>query len=253
MKASKTAHKSAIMIVDDHAMVREGISELINREPDMRVCCGVASVADALRTLQECTSADREAGKACCNADKTGTAPESGGLPDLLIVDISLDGVSGLELVHTVKARYPQIPVLMMSMHDENLHAERALRAGAKGYIMKQEAFDRVLLAVRKVLNGELYLSDSMHSKMLQRMLNPQSQADISPISSLSDRELEVLRLTGLGFSTSQIADQLHRSIKTVEANRARIKEKLDLKSNADYVRFAIQWLGNESSSVPAS
>lgn len=170
------------------------------------------------------------------------------GLPDLLIVDISLDGVSGLELVHTVKARYSQIPVLMMSMHDENLHAERALRAGAKGYIMKQEAFDRVLIAIRKVLGGEIYLSDNMHSKMLQRMLNPQAQTNISPVSSLTDRELEVLRLTGLGFSTSQIADQLHRSIKTVEANRARIKEKLGLKSNADYVRFAIQWLGNESS-----
>lgn len=232
--AEITGHKATIMIVDDHAMVREGIAELISREADMRVCCGVASVPEALRMLQEQSAGQKTA------------CPQ--GLPDLLIVDISLDGVSGLELVHAVKVRYPQIPVLMMSMHDENLHAERALRAGAKGYIMKQEAFDRVLIAIRKVLGGEIYLSDTMHSKMLQRMLNPQAQANISPVSALTDRELEVLRLTGLGFSTAQIADQLHRSIKTVEANRARIKEKLGLKSNADYVRFAIQWLGNESS-----
>lgn len=238
MKDGSSLRKTTIMIVDDHAMVREGIAELINRESDMKVCCGAASVPEALRMLYE--------------QGDTSSASAASGLPDLLIVDISLDGVSGLELVHTVKARYPQIPVLVMSMHDENLHAERALRAGAKGYIMKQEAFDRVLIAVRKVLGGEIYLSESMHSKMLQRMLNPQAQADISPISALSDRELEVLRLTGLGFSTAQIAEQLHRSIKTVEANRARIKEKLNLKSNSDYVRFAVQWLGNESSSPHA-
>lgn len=236
MKDGSGLRRTTIMIVDDHAMVREGIAELINRESDMKVCCGAASVPEALRALHERGDAQ--------------SAAAANSLPDLLIVDISLDGVSGLELVHTVKARYPQIPVLVMSMHDENLHAERALRAGAKGYIMKQEAFDRVLIAVRKVLSGEIYLSESMHSKMLQRMLNPQAQADISPISALSDRELEVLRLTGLGFSTAQIAEQLHRSIKTVEANRARIKEKLNLKSNSDYVRFAVQWLGNESSST---
>ncbi|MBS4099481.1 MAG: response regulator transcription factor [Sulfuricella sp.] len=237
MKPNRSLRKSSIMIVDDHAMVREGIAELINREPDMQVCCGVASVAEALRVLHE----------------PAAETPAHSGLPDLMIVDISLDGVSGLELVHTVKTRYPQIPMLMMSMHDENLHAERSLRAGAKGYIMKQEAFDKVLVAIRKVLAGEIYLSDSMHSKMLQRMLNPQAQSDTSPISALSDRELEVLRLTGLGFSTAQIAEQLHRSIKTVEANRARIKEKLNLKGNADYVRFAVQWLGNESSAFSAN
>lgn len=235
-KKFSSARKLAIMIVDDHAMVRQGIAELINREPDMQVCCGAASVPEAVRLLHD------------------GAAANDGGqsFPDLLIVDISLDGVSGLELVHTVKLRYPQVPVLMMSMHDENLHAERALRAGAKGYIMKQEAFDRVLVAIRKVAGGEIYLSEAMHSKMLQRMLNPQAQADISPVAALTDRELEVLRLTGMGFSTAQIADQLHRSIKTVEANRARIKEKLKLKSNADYVRFAIQWLGNEAGSQSA-
>lgn len=209
--------KAAILIVDDHAMVREGIAELVNREPDMIVSGGVASVEEGLKFIQK--------------------SP-----PDLVIADISLDGVSGFELVHAMKSRYPDIPALVMSMHDENLHAERMLRAGAKGYIMKNEAFDLVLTAIRQVLRGEIFLSEAMRSKMLQRMLSPDAQANVSPVSSLNDRELEVLRLTGLGLSNARIAEVLHRSIKTIEANRARSKEKLNLKSNTDYVRFAIQW-----------
>lgn len=216
------------MIVDDHVMVREGIAELINREPDMAVCCGADSVDGALKALQCCT---------------TGTK----GQPDMVIVDISLNGASGFELIHAMKSRYPDIPVLVMSMHDENLHAERALRAGAKGYIMKQEAFDQVLTAIRQVLRGELFLSEKMRSLMLQRLIEPNATTNDSPLGSLSDRELEVLRLTGAGLSIADIAQTLHRSVKTIEANRARIKEKLALKNNTDFMRYAVQWLENSA------
>lgn len=222
------------MIVDDHVMVREGIAELINREPDMAVCCGADSVEAALKALQ------------CCTAPAADTTDKHG-LPDMVIVDISLNGASGFELIHAMKSRYPLIPMLVMSMHDENLHAERALRAGAKGYIMKQEAFDQVLTAIRQVLRGELFLSEKMRSQMLQRLIEPNTQSNDSPLGSLSDRELEVLRLTGAGLSIAEIASTLHRSVKTIEANRARIKDKLSLKNNTDFMRFAVQWLENSA------
>lgn len=214
----KLSRKAAILIVDDHAMVREGIAELINRESDMAVCGGAASVEEALKLIR--------------------ITP-----PDLVIIDITLDGVSGFELLHAMKQHHPGVLALMMSMHDENLHAERALRAGAKGYIMKCEAFNLVLAAIRQVLRGELFLSETMRNRMLQRLVAPQAQANGSPLDCLTDRELEVLRLTGQGLGNAAIAAALHRSIKTIEANRARIKEKLSLKNNADYVRFAIQWV----------
>jgi DNA-binding NarL/FixJ family response regulator len=218
----KSSRKAAIMIVDDHAMVREGITELINRETDMTVCCGAASVEEALKLMRKSS-------------------------PDLVIIDITLDGVSGFELLHAMKLHHPGIPALMMSMHDENLHAERALRAGAKGYIMKSEAFNLVLLAIRQVLRGELFLSEAMRNRMLQRLVAPQAQSSGSPLDCLTDRELEVLRLTGQGLGNAAIAAALHRSIKTIEANRSRIKAKLNLKNNADYVRFAVQWVETAS------
>lgn len=222
------------MIVDDHVMVREGIAELINREPDMAVCCGADSVDAALKALQ------------CCTAPAAGAAVKQG-QPDIVIVDITLNGASGFELIHAMKSRHPGIPMLVMSMHDENLHAERALRAGARGYIMKQEAFDQVLTATRQVLRGELFLSEKMRSLMLQRLIEPNMQPNDSPLASLSDRELEVLRLTGSGLSIADIAQALHRSVKTIEANRARIKEKLALKNNTDFMRYAVQWLENSA------
>lgn len=234
-KQPPSHRKSVIMIVDDHVMVREGVAELINREHDMTVCCGADSVDTALQHLQSCPAA-----KGCCTSPRT--------RPDMAIVDISLNGASGLELIHAMKARYADIPVLVMSMHDENLHAERALRAGAKGYIMKQEAFDQVLTAIRQVLQGEIFLSEKMRNQMLQRLIEPNAKASDSPLGSLSDRELEVLRLTGAGLSIAEIAKTLHRSVKTIEANRARIKEKLNLKNNTDFMRFAVQWL--ESSAL---
>lgn len=237
MPTAIKGRKAAIMIVDDHVMVRQGVAELINREPDMMVCCGAASVDEALNQIQR-----RQSGSGCC-----GEASASCPLPDMAIVDLSLNGVSGQELVRILKSRYPEIPALVMSMHDENLHAERALRAGAKGYIMKHEAFDQVLLAIRQVLRGETYLSESMRSKLLQRFLNPADAQDASPVARLSDRELEVLRFAGAGLTSSEIAEKLHRSIKTVEANRANIKEKLNLKSNNDFLRFAVQWVAGET------
>lgn len=233
------------MIVDDHVMVREGVAELINREPDMMACCGAASVEEALNLIQ-CSQSE----PGCCGV---AAASPSCVLPDMVIVDLTLNGVSGQELIRTLKSRYPHVPALVMSMHDENLHAERALRAGAKGYIMKHEAFDQVLVAIRQVLRGEIYLSESMRTKLLQRLLNPEAVPDSSPLSRLSDRELEVMRFTGAGLTIGEIAEKLHRSIKTIEANRAQIKEKLNLKSNNDFLRFAVQWVASETetSEVP--
>lgn len=209
-----------VLIVDDHPIVRQGISQLINQEPDFDTC--------------------RQAG----NAQETLDLLENS-IPDVVLVDISLDGISGLELIKILKSRYPALPVLVLSMHDESLYAERALRAGAKGYVMKQEATEKVLIAIRQVLRGELYLSDRMQGKILQRILNGDA-GGLSPIDLLSDRELEVFRLIGHGFATGDIARELARSVKTVETHRAHLKDKLGLKNAAELTRFAVQWVEGE-------
>ncbi len=222
--------KSKILIVDDHPIVRQGIAQLINCENDLMVCCEAGDAEEALAVLQQC-------GCSCC------TTPASA---DIAIVDMSLPGVSGIELIKTLRKLYPKMPVLVISMHDESLYAERALKAGAKGYIMKQEATEKILTAVRQILCGEIYISAKMRSKILQRIIENRVETPFSPVSNLSDKELEVLRLIGKGFRSGDIALQLNRSVKTVEAHRSTVKAKLDLKNSTELIRFAVQWVESE-------
>jgi DNA-binding NarL/FixJ family response regulator len=213
--------KKRILVVDDHPIVRQGLALLINREPDM-VVCGEAE--EAMGALHVLASAH----------------------PDVLIVDISLNGPDGLDLLKTIRTTHPALPVLILSMHDELIYAERALRAGANGYIMKQEATEKVLVAVRRILSGEIYVSDRIANKMLKHYITGAGTLRDSSIADLSDRELEVFRLIGEGHGTRQIAEELHLSIKTVESYQAHIKEKLSLRSARELMQHAIQWNMNE-------
>jgi DNA-binding NarL/FixJ family response regulator len=209
--------KTRILIVDDHPVVREGLSLMMNREPDLEVCGEAEDASAALTAI----STNR---------------------PDFLIVDISLNGPDGLDLLKSIRARFRTLPVLVLSMHDETIYAERALRAGANGYIMKQEATEKVLVAVRQILSQKVYVSDRIANRMLQQYISGSATQEHSPISELSDRELEVFRLIGEGHSTRRIAEELHLSVKTVESYQAHIKNKLSLKNARELVQRAIQW-----------
>lgn len=168
-------------------------------------------------------------------------------LPDLLIVDISLEeGVDGIELIKMVKARHSDLPMLVVSMHDEALFAERSLKAGARGYIMKQVAIEGMMEAIRRVLGGEVYVSERVSATIVKRFIDGKQEDTASPMSVLSDRELEVFRLLGRGYSTREIADQLHVSVKTVESYRAHIKEKLGFKNATELLTHAVQWVNNQ-------
>jgi DNA-binding NarL/FixJ family response regulator len=210
------ARTSRVFIVDDHPIVRQGLAMMIDAEDDLQVCGHAEEAQTALQAIVECK-------------------------PDILIVDISLNGPDGLELVKHVRTVFAELPILVLSMHDEATYAERALRARANGYIMKQEATEKVLVATRRILNGEIYLSDRMANKVLQQYMGglPAGQ---SRIRDLSDRELEVFRLIGDGHGTRQIADELHLSMKTVETYQAHIKEKLLLRTGRELVQQAIFW-----------
>lgn len=209
--------KRSVFVVDDHPLLRQGLALLINQQHDLEVC-GEAEEAQA---LMQALSQKK---------------------PDIVIVDISLNGPDGLDLLKNIRSSYPDLPVLVLSMHDEAIYAERALRARANGYIMKQEATEKVLVAVRRILNGEVYLSDRMANKMLQQYIGGSQGAIQSRISALSDRELEVFCLIGEGRGTREIAKGLHLSIKTVETYQAHIKEKLSLHSGRELIQRAIQW-----------
>ena len=167
-------------------------------------------------------------------------------IPDLIILDISLNGPDGLDLLKTIRLKDGHVPVLVLSMHDESTYAERALRAGANGYIMKHEAAEKVLVAIRRILGGEVYLSDRLTNKMLQQIVRGTDPVSRSPVSMLSDRELEIYRLIGSGHATRQIADELHISVKTVESYQAHIKVKLSLRSARELVQHAIEWTVTE-------
>lgn len=203
--------KISILIVDDHPIVRQGIALLVNQQPDLDACCEAGSGEEALELLAKRVQPIH-----------------------LAIVDLSLGGMSGLELVKALRSHHPDLPVLVMSMHDESLYAERVLRAGARGYIMKQEATEKILTALRQILRGEIYVSDRMRNRMLERLIDNRGDAAESPLASLSDRELEVLRLIGRGLSTGEIARDLCRSVKTIETHRANIKDKLSLRGGAE-------------------
>jgi DNA-binding NarL/FixJ family response regulator len=209
--------KRRILIVDDHAIVREGLAQLINSEADLAVCGEVDSAQRAIDAI---------------NALK----------PDIAIVDISLSSMNGIELIKNIKVQHPTLPILVLSMHDESLYAERALRAGAKGYIMKQEGTENLRLAIRQVLNGEIYLSTRMSGKMLTQLAGGSKDLG-SPIERMSDRELEVFQLIGQGLGTRQIAEKLHLSIKTIESYREHIKQKMNFKNGTELVQQAVQWV----------
>lgn len=216
-QATVASKKNRVFVVDDHPIVRQGLTLLINREPDLAVC---GEAEDAPTAIQAIASAK----------------------PDIMIVDISLNGPDGLDLLKDIRTRYPEMPVLVLSMHDESIYAERALRAGAQGYIMKQEASEKVLVALRRILSKEIYISERIANRMLQRYIGSPTAGRPSSIADLTDRELEVFRLIGEGHSTRRIAEELHISVKTVESYQAHIKEKLSLRSARELVQHAIQW-----------
>lgn len=221
-KAKANTDKSKILIVDDHPIVRRGLKELINHEKDLVVSGQAEDAHQAMEAIR---------------AQK----------PDMAVVDISLKGTSGLGLIKDIKTQYPSLPVLTLSMHDESLYAERALRAGAKGYIMKQQATEDLIMAIRKVLGGHVYVSDTVATKMVGKVVGARPDVGASAIDRLSDRELEVFGLIGLGHGTRQIAEKLHLSVKTVETYRAHIKEKLNLANAVELLRYAIQWVNSQS------
>ena len=214
---NQAVSKKRILVVDDHPIVRQGLTLLINREPDLVVCGEAEESMGAMHVLASAR-------------------------PDVLIVDISLNGPDGLDLLKNIRTTHPNLPVLILSMHDESIYAERALRAGANGYIMKQEATGKVLVAVRRILNGEIYVSDRIANNMLKHYITGSGTLRNSSIADLSDRELEVFRLIGEGHGSRQIAEELHLSIKTVESYQAHIKEKLSLRSARELMQHAIQW-----------
>ncbi len=210
--------KARILVVDDHPTMREGLTSVLEREPDLMVCGQAATIREAL---------------AAAESSK----------PDLAVVDISLAGQNGIELIKDLKIRFPELLVLVHSMHDETVYAERALRAGARGYIMKHETPRKLLVAIRQVLEGKSYLSDAMTDQLLHRMVTPeQRHHKTSPILELTDREFEIFALIGQGLRTAQIAETLHLSPKTVQTHRENIKQKLSLRDSANLVQYAIRW-----------
>jgi len=212
--------KTNILLVDDHPIVRQGLAELVNQQTDLVVCGQAEDAHQAMKAVKELK-------------------------PDMAIVDISLKETSGMELIKDINSQYPDLPVLALSMHDESLYAERALRAGARGYIMKDEATEKVIMAIHKILRGEIYISDKMATKMMRKLVGSSTELTTSPVERLSDRELEVFQLIGKGFGTRQISERLFLSIKTIETYRAHIKEKLHLADSAEMLRYAIQWVNS--------
>lgn len=210
---SGTIKKSKIIIVDDHPMVREGMSMLINCEPDMQSCCNVDQIESALQANRDCPH-------------------------DLAIVDMTLDGFTGLEMMRRFQLEFPELPILVLSMHAETIYAEPVLKAGGRGYLMKQTATGELLKAIRQVLAGGRYISEDMRARMLQKTGNGKS--DDSSIGSLTPSELEVLHLVGMGLGTGEIAEQLARSVKTIEAHKANIKRKLELENSKQLTLFAV-------------
>ena len=215
------AVKSRVFLVDDHAMFREGLRQLIEREPGIVVCGDAADAAAALTGIAAAT-------------------------PDLVIVDISLGGTSGIDLIKAIKKEYEDLPVLVVSMHEESLYAERALRAGAMGYVMKHEPSQTVKAAIRKVLGGDLHLSEKMASSMVGKFMRGATEQPASPLEALSDRELEVFRMLGQGKAVRVIAEDMNVTIPTINSFRNRIKDKLQLKTSTEVMLRAIQWVQDE-------
>ena len=220
--ARKTAfQRTRVLIVDDHPAVREALAFRIGRQSDLQVCGEAADVAEALRLLAKTQ-------------------------PDVAVVDISLKTGNGIDLIKRIKDRNDHVRMVVWSMHSESLYAERALRAGALGYVNKDQATDTIVEAIRRVLAGKVYLSDAMTERLLQRAVGGEAIAALrSPVEILADRELEVFRLIGAGVKTTNIAEQMHLSIKTIETYRDRIRKKLDLKDGSELAHYATRWILN--------
>ncbi|MFO1498927.1 MAG: response regulator transcription factor [Verrucomicrobiota bacterium] len=210
------SNKHRVFIVDDHPIVQQALGDMLNHEADLEVCGSTQNARAALDQIEKLR-------------------------PDLVILDLVLNGANGIDLLKDIRVRYPKQLVLMLSMHDEAIYAFRACRAGAAGYIMKAEATEKLLVAVRQILEGGLYLSDRMQKRVLDRMHARTTEEQAHPLDQLSDREIEVLRLLGHGRSTREIAGQLHLSVKTIESHRAHLKEKLNLKTGTELVQYAVR------------
>src|SRR5438067_4721156 len=207
-----------IVVVDDHPLFRKGLEQLIHSDGAFAVCGEAGDAAEAMDAIRQIA-------------------------PDLAIVDLSLPGANGIELIKNIRAEFPKLPILVLSMHDESLYAVRALRAGAAGYVMKHEAMANVIQAIHEVFSGRPYLSPTMAAQVITRAARGQPEGETDPTERLSDRELEILELIGKGNEVRQIAKLLHLSPKTVEPHRAHIKEKLNLASAHQVGRFAVQWV----------
>jgi len=210
-----------IYIVDDHPLVRQGLSQIVASEADMEICGEAEDSPSAIRGVGEAN-------------------------PDAIIVDISLKSANGLELIKNLKAIHEDIPILVFSMHDETIYAQRALRAGAKAYVMKKESPSKVVDAIRKIIQGEIYVSPSVADQVLHQIVNGPGNVSTSPVDRLTDRELEVVQLIGRGLSSREIAESLHLSVKTIESHRAHVKEKLSLRNATELVQFSVQWVDQQ-------
>jgi DNA-binding NarL/FixJ family response regulator len=214
--------KRRILLVDDHPMTREGLATNINRQVDLEVCCEASNPAEAMSALSKLK-------------------------PDLLVTDMTMPGRSGIEFIKDIHAMLPELPILVLSMHDEMLYAERALRAGARGYLMKDAGSAKLLEVIRLVLSGQSYVSPQMSARLLDAVTGRRPRGSTSPIEKLSDREFEVFRLLGSGKNTKEVAQALNLSPKTVDVHRGRIKEKLQLKDASSLIHHAVRWVETQA------
>lgn len=214
--------KKKVLVIDDHPIVREGLTYLIDEEEDIVVCGSAENIPEAIKAIKNLK-------------------------PDVVTVDISLEDASGLELIKEISGQFPDLPILALSIHPECFYAERAIRAGAKGYITKQEATQKVVMAIREVLAGRMYLSQEMNNKLLSGLVgDSKSDFETSPIDRLTDRELEVFSLLGQGKGTREVAERLCVSVKTIETYRLRIKEKLHIDTSSELLQHAFQWVNEQ-------
>lgn len=225
MPGSEPPARRSVLIVDDHPIVRQGLARMIEAAPDLSVCGEVETVADARRAIREMH-------------------------PDVVIVDLTLGQGDGLELVRDVRAHHPRLPMLVLTMHEEAVYAERLLAAGARGYIMKEAASAQLLTALRQVLSGKVYLSDALSARLRSRAAMPESEGTADPLSRLSNREIQVLAKLGRGMSSREIASDLTVSVKTVESHRQSIKRKLNLTSNAQLMQYALSFVSSTRGGV---
>jgi DNA-binding NarL/FixJ family response regulator len=221
MKEQTPKRKTKILVVDDHPIVRYGISRILNKEEDLAVCGEAEDGNEALLAIEKHK-------------------------PDLILMDISLKRYDGLKLTRIIRTDYPDIPVLILSMHDESVYARKALRCGAKGYIMKEESSEKLVSAIRQVLRGDIYVSDNVNKNVLTDFAGPAGKQDKSLVDALSDRERQIFILLGQGHSSRAIADKLLLSVKTVETHRSRIKLKLAMESNQQLLVTAAEWAAKE-------